>query len=112
MEATRDTPLGIVPSVTIMKDYQKFGAMLMPSRVVQRVLGQEQIFTFTSYEFDSVPANAFDLPPAIKALIIRSDTRDWSLAAQPPCCVLALCAGAGFAASSAGLARDRARQFR
>ena len=54
-----------------MKEYQKFGAVLMPTRVVQRVLGQEHVFAFTSYEFDSVPANTFDLPPTIKALIIK-----------------------------------------
>jgi hypothetical protein len=69
VEASRDTPLGIVPSVVLMKDYQKFGAVLMPTRVVQRVLGQEHVFVTTSCEFDSVPANTFDLPPAIKALI-------------------------------------------
>jgi hypothetical protein len=69
MEASRDTPLGIVPSVTLMKEYQTFGAVLMPSRVVQRVLGQEHNFAFSSYEFDSVPPNTFDLPPTIKVLI-------------------------------------------
>jgi len=69
VEASRDTPLGIVPSVVLMKEYQKFGAVQMPTRVVQRVLGQEHIFAFSSYEFDSVPAETFDLPPAIKALI-------------------------------------------
>lgn len=69
VEASRDTPLGIVPSVVLMKEYQKFGAVLMPTKVVQRVLGQEHVFAFASYEFDSVPANTFDLPPTIKALI-------------------------------------------
>jgi hypothetical protein len=69
VEASRDTPLGIVPSVLLIKEYQKHGAVLVPTKVVQRVLGQEHLFEFTSYEFDSVPANAFDLPPAIKALI-------------------------------------------
>jgi hypothetical protein len=71
VEASRDTPLGIVPTVTLMKEYQKFGSMTMPTKVVQRVLGQEHIFTFSSYEFDSVPANTFDLPPTIKALLIK-----------------------------------------
>lgn len=68
-EASRDTPLGIVPSKAFMKEYQKFGSVLMPTRVVQKVLGQEHVFAFTSYEFDSVPADAFDLPLPIKALI-------------------------------------------
>lgn len=69
MEASRDTPLGIIPSVMILKEHQKFGPFLMPTRVVQKVLGQEHLFSFTSYEFDTVPATAFDLPPTIKALI-------------------------------------------
>jgi len=69
VEASRDTPLGIIPSVTVMKDYQKFGPVMMPATIVQRVLGQEHLFTFSSYEFDTVPANAFDLPLPIKALI-------------------------------------------
>jgi len=68
-EASRDTPLGIVPSTAFMKEYQKFGSVLMPTRVVQKVLGQEHVFAFSSYEFDTVPANAFDLPLPIKALI-------------------------------------------
>jgi hypothetical protein len=69
VEASRDTPLGIVPSVALMKEYQKFGGVMMPTRVVQRVLGQEHVFAFTSYEFNSVPPNTFDLPPTIKVLI-------------------------------------------
>jgi hypothetical protein len=69
VDASRDTPLGIVPTVTYLRDYQKFGPLLLPSKVVQRVLGQEQVFTFSSYEFDTVPPNTFDLPAPIKALI-------------------------------------------
>ena len=71
VEASRDTPLGIIPSVTILKEYEKFGGVLLPTKVVQRVLGQEHLFTFTSYEFDAVPPATFDLPPAIKALLIK-----------------------------------------
>jgi hypothetical protein len=68
-EASRETPLGVIPAVTFLREYKKFGPLMMPSKVVQRVLGQEQVFTFTSYEFDTVPANTFDLPAPIKALI-------------------------------------------
>lgn len=69
IEASRDTPMGIVPTQTFFRDYQRFGLLTFPSQVVQRVLGQEQVFRFTTYEFNAVPANAFELPPAIKALI-------------------------------------------
>jgi len=69
IEATRETPMGIMPTTTMFRDYQRFGQLTFPSKVVQRILGQEQILTFTLYEFNSVPATLFDLPPAIKALI-------------------------------------------
>jgi hypothetical protein len=69
IEATRETPMGIMPTTTMFRDYQRFGQLTFPSKVVQRILGQEQVFTFTLYEFNAVPATLFDLPPAIKALI-------------------------------------------
>ena len=69
VEATRETPLGIIPTVTMFRDYQKFGQLTFPSKVVQRIMGQEQVFTFTLYEFNSVPPSVFELPAPIKALI-------------------------------------------
>jgi hypothetical protein len=69
MEATRDTPFGSAPTITIFRDYQKHGPVKLPTSQLQRVLGIEQAVTFTSYEFDVVPSSAFDLPPVIKALI-------------------------------------------
>lgn len=67
--ATRETPLGPMPTTTLFHDYRKFGALMYPARVVQRLLGIEQVVTFETYEFDTVPPAAFDLPPVIKALI-------------------------------------------
>jgi hypothetical protein len=73
LEATREMPFGPVPTVTIFRDYRRFGALTLPTTVVQRLLGLnqsiEQVVTFSAYEFDGVAANAFDMPPAIKALI-------------------------------------------
>lgn len=69
VEATRETPLGIIPTTTMFRDYQRFGQLTFPSKVVQRIMGQEQIFTFALYEFNSVLPSVFELPPAIKALI-------------------------------------------
>ena len=68
-EATRESPFGSAPTTTIFRDYQKYGVVKFPSVHVERILGIEQVVTFTSYEFDVVPNNAFDLPPVIKALI-------------------------------------------
>jgi len=69
IEASRDTPFGIVPTSTFYRDYQRFGLLMFPSKVVQRVLGQEQTFVFTTYEFNSVPPATFELPAPIKALL-------------------------------------------
>ena len=69
LEARRETPFGSAPTTTINRDYKKYGALMLPSSQVQRVLGIEQIVTFASYEFNVVPGNAFDPPPAVKALI-------------------------------------------
>jgi hypothetical protein len=68
-EATRATPQGNVPTVNILRDYRKFGALLQPTTIVQRALGFEQVMTVTSCEYNTVPDSAFDLPAAIKALI-------------------------------------------
>lgn len=68
-EATRDTPFGLVPTTTFYREYQRFGQLTFPSRVVQKILGQEQVLHFTTYEYDSVPPATFDLPAVIKALI-------------------------------------------
>jgi hypothetical protein len=69
LEATRETPMGTMPTTAVFGDYRRFGQLTFPAKMVQRVFGQEQVVTFSAYEFDSVPASAFDLPAVIKALI-------------------------------------------
>lgn len=69
LEARRETPFGSAPTTTIHREYRKYGALMLPSSQVQRVLGIEQVVTFTSYEFNVVPGSAFDLPAAVKVLI-------------------------------------------
>jgi hypothetical protein len=69
LEATRETPFGSAPTTTVYRDYRKYGALNLPSTQVQRILGIEQVVTFTSYEFNVVPANTFDLPAVIKVLV-------------------------------------------
>jgi hypothetical protein len=69
LEARRETPFGSAPTTTIHREYRKYGALMLPSSQVQRVLGIEQVVTFTSYEFNVVPGSAFDLPAAVKVLV-------------------------------------------
>jgi hypothetical protein len=68
-EARREMSIGIVPATTFYREYKRFGLLLFPAVVVQRALGQEQVLRFSNYQFNTVPANAFDLPVTIKALI-------------------------------------------
>jgi hypothetical protein len=68
-EARRATPIGVVPTTAILRDYTKFGGLLQPTLLVQKAMFLEQILRVASVEYDVVPANAFDVPPQVKALI-------------------------------------------
>ena len=68
-EASRATPQGIVPTVNVLRNYQKFGSLLHATTFVQRAMGFEQVVTLTSCDYDQVPASTFDPPPAIAALL-------------------------------------------
>lgn len=66
---TRETQMGTITATETRGDYKKFGDLLQPATIKQNIMGMEQILTFAAYEYDSVPATAFDPPAAIKALI-------------------------------------------
>ena len=70
-EANRATPQGIVPTVTVLRDYRKFGTLLQATTFVQRAMGFEQVVTLTSCEYNAVPDSVFEMPPAVVALIPR-----------------------------------------
>lgn len=69
MEKVSETPMGSMPTTTSAGEFKKFGAFMQPTVMVQNAMGFDQVIRITSYEYDVVPASAFDLPPAIKALI-------------------------------------------
>ena len=68
-EGPRETPMGVVPTVGILRDYKKFQNLQMPTTLVQKILGIEQLMQISSYEFDVVTPEVFELPASIKALI-------------------------------------------
>jgi len=70
-EASRATPQGIVPTVNVLRNYQRFGAVLQATTFVQRAMGFEQVVTLTSCEYDKVSDSTFVLPPAVAALLPR-----------------------------------------
>lgn len=64
-----ETNMGAIDYTTTVHDYKQFGPLLMPTRVVQQLLGQEQVVTTESIEFGPVDTSLFELPPQIAALV-------------------------------------------
>jgi hypothetical protein len=68
-EATRNTPMGSINVVSIVTDYKKFGDLMHPTTIRQKMMGIEQVMTLTSIEYDVVDPSVFEMPAAVKALI-------------------------------------------
>ncbi len=68
-ESTRTTPQGMIPTVSILRDYEPFGSLLQATTFVQRALGFEQVVRITTCEYNTVDPASFDLPAEIAALV-------------------------------------------
>lgn len=70
IEGSRElpAPFGVVPTVNTLRDYKTFGGLKFPTTLLQRSIGLMQVIKL-SYEVNAVPPTAFDLPPAVKALV-------------------------------------------
>jgi hypothetical protein len=67
--STRETPMGPVEVTSILRDYRKIESTLQPHQLVQKMMGVEQIITLEKLELNTVKADAFAMPAAVKALI-------------------------------------------
>lgn len=67
--ARQETPMGAVESVTEFKDYKDFSGVKQPTQVVVSVMNQQQLMTFSSYEYGPLQPGAFAVPAAIATLI-------------------------------------------
>jgi hypothetical protein len=67
--ATRETPMGTVTGTSVETDYKKFGKLLLPTTVKNRLMGVEQVITIETVEYDAVSPSVFEPPAEIKALI-------------------------------------------
>ena len=65
----RKNPMGTIAVTVALSDYKKFGDLLQPTVLKQRMTGVEMITTFTSVEYNSVDPSVFELPAEIKALV-------------------------------------------
>lgn len=67
--AKNETPMGPIEAVTEFKEYRDFSGVKQPTEVVVSVMNQQQIMTFSSYEYGPMQADAFAVPAAIATLI-------------------------------------------
>jgi hypothetical protein len=64
------SPMGEVPVESEIGDYRKEGALLMPHKMKQSVVGQTMEITFEKIQQNpEIPKDRFDIPPEVKALI-------------------------------------------
>lgn len=64
-----ESPMGTLDITVNMNDYKDFGGIKLPSRIVQQMMGAEQVMTITSVDYDGVDPAVFELPAEIKALV-------------------------------------------
>ncbi|MEO5510078.1 MAG: hypothetical protein ABIV28_06065 [Longimicrobiales bacterium] len=68
MVSTQQTGDGPIEIVSLISEYKNFDGMMLATKQVQNIAGNEQIITIDKVEFDVAPASALELPAAIKAL--------------------------------------------
>ena len=69
LSGSQSTPQGPIDVTTVFVEYIDVEGMKVPKRIEQRGGPASATIVFTAFEFDKVPAAAFDLPAAVKALI-------------------------------------------
>jgi hypothetical protein len=81
MNSKQDSPMGSVEVVTLVSDYKEFGGLKSATRLCQQMLGQEQIMTLDTIEYDgAADAAAFEPPAAIKTLLAGASEKKTSSA--------------------------------
>jgi hypothetical protein len=67
--------LGDLAAESISTEYRRFGDILAPAKVTEKVAGQEFTITIESMQANQeIPAERFDLPDEVKALLARQKT--------------------------------------
>lgn len=66
--SSTESPMGVMEVETIYQEYREVGGVTMATRTLQRMMGQEQILVFESYDPTPPSDDRFILPPAVQAL--------------------------------------------
>jgi hypothetical protein len=66
------SPMGEIPTETLLSDYKEQNGLIVPRKVHQKALGQEFLITIDQVEYNiDMPKDRFDLPAEIKALAAK-----------------------------------------
>jgi hypothetical protein len=82
---TQESSLGAITATSVNEEHKKFGDLLLPSRVTQKMAGAglAQTMVIQSVEFDTVPDSMFEPPAEIKALLNAPKEEDAEKDAKP-----------------------------
>lgn len=64
-----ETVMGSVDATILFSEYREFDGVRLPTRTVQRVMGQEFVMTVDAVQFGPIDGSVFELPAEIKALV-------------------------------------------
>ncbi|CAN5631926.1 hypothetical protein BH23GEM1_BH23GEM1_09840 [soil metagenome] len=67
--AKQQSPMGEIEVVSEFSDYQDFNGIKQPTKITLTMMSQQQVMTFTSYEYGPMEPAVFTPPPAIATLI-------------------------------------------
>ena len=74
MILTVETPMGKMPSTTMMSDYKEFDGVKIATRTDVEAMNMKQILVVDSVDYKLIDPAIFNLPPEIKALISGAQT--------------------------------------
>jgi hypothetical protein len=64
-------PMGEVEVTQFHTEYKDFGGIKRPAVITSQMMGQQIKVTLTSWEWDTVDPSELELPPEIKALVVK-----------------------------------------
>lgn len=73
-QSNEETPMGTIPVVTLISDYEQFGDIRSPTRITQQMMGQEQIITMDWVEYGDIEDDRFTPPAVIQTLIEQKES--------------------------------------
>lgn len=72
-QTAQESAMGTLELTNLMSEWKEFGGVKFATKLRQQAMGQEQVMTITSVEFDNADdAKMVELPAAVKALAVQT----------------------------------------